>query len=590
MHPTVIPAVAALVLSSGVAAQSSSETIWSSFVYVLYGDRTPSRPDSEPALTSLGAQQLFSQGSLFKARYLPGSASNDSSDSSASHPIAGIDSNALFTSQLSISSSADDWVFGSALAFTQGLYPPTTAVLAGGNGPANSSYLANGSMVVSPLNGYQYPSIRTLSVLDPSSIWIQGQASCANYVAVQAQLDYTNNLMYNETLVMYKSIFDTAFPGSFPASMVNYNYAFDLWQYAAYQYTHNATVRALLSGSELALLRQLANVQQFDINGNLTSSQGQPGSKVHAVAGRTLAAAIVSQLSSNIGSGGSSNKLSLSFGSYESFLGLFALLGLAGTQPDRIFSSIPDAGAAMVFELFTPGKVDNGPLSPDADLRVRFLYRNGTADGVPLLEYPLFGRALSDPEMPFANFTSAVSNFAIKDLSEWCNVCSAVTLYCTGIKSIGDNAGGNSSSIFAGGYGGALSPTAAGLLGAGCSIGVLLLAGAAAAVFGGYRVRRQGSQKAAFGDSGGFKGDGKPQGDQDVTLAKNGTAHARSGSWELGKGTGAKTSASRVDEAISPGGAGERSEVFGASFVHRGRDGDADSVMGAQPVRPAEAV
>lgn len=389
---------------------------------------------------------------------------------------------------------------------------------------------------------------------------------------------------------MYQSIFGTVFPGAFPASMVNFNYAFDLWQYAAYQHTHNATVQALLSDQKLALLRQFADVQQFDINGNLTTAQGQPGGKVHAIAGRTLAAAILSRFASNIQSGGRTDKLSVTLGSYEPFLGLFALMGLSGTQPSRLFSNLPNAGAAMVFELFSPGSGAGGSPRPDGDLRVRFLYRNGTSGNVPLLEYPLFGKTISDPAMSYADFAVAISKFSIKDLSEWCSVCSSATLFCTGINAIGGTASSSSSSSFMGGGGGPLSPTAAGLVGAVCSMSVILLAGAAATVLGGYRVRRDGSRKGHLGGSSGYKGNARPRDDQDVTLAKNGTAHARTGSWELGKGDGAKASASQADEVMPPGVAGERQEVFGASFMQRNRDGDADSVMGAQPVRPAEAV
>ncbi|KAH7039873.1 histidine phosphatase superfamily [Microdochium trichocladiopsis] len=596
MHAFILGAVAALILPSGTAAQSNSggstEKVLSSFVYALHGERTPPGPDSQPSLTSLGAQQLYSQGSFLKSRYLSGSSGNGT-DGSASHPISNIDDKALFTSQLSVSTSTDDWVFGSALAFTQGLYPPVTQVFAQGNGVANSSYLANGTLVVFPLDGYQYPNIRTLSILDPSSIWLQGEVACSNYVTAESETN--DDFIYNQTQAMYQSIFDEVFPGAFPESMINSNYAFNLWEYAAYQYNHNETVRSMLSGAKLALLRQLADVQQFDINANLTASPSQPDGNISPIAGRTLAAQIVSRFSSFIQSGGYSDKLTLTFGSFEPFLALFALLELAGSQPDRLFTRIPDPGAIMVFELYSVSQVNNTQVSSEDDLRVRFLYRNGTSDGAALLEYPLFGMTGYGPDLSFADFSAAVSQFAVKDLSQWCSMCSAITLFCTGINAIGGGAGAGASNLpsleTGGNRGGPLSPTAAGLVGAACSIGVLLLAGAAAAIFGGFRVRRNTDSIVGGKASGGYKGNARLEDDQDVSLAKNGTAHARTGSWELGKGGAARAATTRLDEAVSPVTPVDRAgqDVFGASFVRR-RDGDADSVLGVSPVRPAEGV
>lgn len=163
---------AGLTLVGEVLAQSANETVWASFAYVLYGERTPFQGELVPSLTPLGAQQLYSQGSLFRARYLSNSSLSDEDNAiTTNSPIVGIERQALDNSQLSIFSSTDDYVVGSALAFLQGLYPPVTQTFASNNGGDNASTLANGTVVNYPLDGYQYPNIRNVPTTDPSSVW-----------------------------------------------------------------------------------------------------------------------------------------------------------------------------------------------------------------------------------------------------------------------------------------------------------------------------------------------------------------------------------------------------------------------------------
>lgn len=170
MLSPILTSITALMLLSSTAARANSngtETILSSFVFVLHGERTPPQPYTERSLTSLGAQQLYSQGGFLRSRYLTGTAGN----STSSHPIAGISRDAPLDSQLTISSIATAWTFGSALAFAQGLYPPVSQTSTqSGAGVLSSSYLADGTLVEFPL-GYQVPEIETLSALDPKSIW-----------------------------------------------------------------------------------------------------------------------------------------------------------------------------------------------------------------------------------------------------------------------------------------------------------------------------------------------------------------------------------------------------------------------------------
>lgn len=169
---------AASLLARQCAAQSDVETVWSSFGFVLHGDRTPLRGGASPfpALTPLGARQLADQGALLRARYLeeedPGT--DDADGGSApllrSAPIAGLSRDALDNDQLAVWTSTDEYQAAGALAFIQGLYPPRPDAVAAGLRENGGADLANGSRADWPLDGYQYPNVRTLSLLDSNSI------------------------------------------------------------------------------------------------------------------------------------------------------------------------------------------------------------------------------------------------------------------------------------------------------------------------------------------------------------------------------------------------------------------------------------
>jgi hypothetical protein len=159
-------------LSLLLASTASAEVVWASFAYVLHGERTPLRANFSPSLTSYGANQMYIQGDMFNSRYVindtvPASARNMTSNVH----IAGLERKALDASQIAIFSQTDDFVTASALAFMQGLYPPLNSAVAPGDGGLDTSIMANGTLINRPLNGYQYPNVQSLSVLDQNSIW-----------------------------------------------------------------------------------------------------------------------------------------------------------------------------------------------------------------------------------------------------------------------------------------------------------------------------------------------------------------------------------------------------------------------------------
>ncbi|KAL7623684.1 hypothetical protein AAE478_005236 [Parahypoxylon ruwenzoriense] len=581
---------AVLPLVSEALAQSVNETVWSSFAYILYGERTPLQGETAATLTPLGAQQLYSQGSLFRARYLSNSSLSDEDNTlTTNSPIVGIERQALDNSQLSISSTTKDYVVGGALAFMQGLYPPVTQTFAYNNDGANASTLANGSSVDFPLDGYQYPNVKTVPITDSSSVWLEGHTLCTQYWSSgnEFRTSATNEQMYNSTLDFYETTFAEVFPNTLPRPMLSFDYAYDSYDYAAYAYNHDESVRNALGVDRLAILRNLANVQQLDLNANLSASGSQEGDMIRAISGRTLAAKAVAQLSAHIASGGSSSKLTLMFGSFEPMLAFFALSDLTNLATSGLFRQIPLPGSAMVFELFSTSNDSSYP--EEDDLWVRFLFRNGTGSGSPITEYPLFGRGNSETRMRWDDFATEINKFSIRSVSSWCNICEAFTLFCSslshshpGSSSLG-NADNNSNT--------SLSPAVAGVIGAVAAIAVLSFAGTTAFVFGGMRIRRKDESNKRRSSLGGFKGAEKMASDHDVTFAGSGVRHERVGSWELG-GPG-RPAAGTTIPVPAPTAESVPSNIFGASIKRSGKDNDdddVDSIAGRAPVKPLEGV
>ncbi|KAK7921504.1 phosphoglycerate mutase-like protein [Apiospora marii] len=603
MVPSGLRTLAALLLLGLRGEAEAEQIVWSSFAYILHGERTPLSTDSLSAtLTTYGAQQMFAQGQMFRDRYLL-STGNDDGNATDSFPIVGLSRRALDNSQLDIMTNTDTFNVASAMAFMQGLYPPAPGAFVENDGGRNASTLANGSLVDFPLDGYQYPNIQAVSSLDERSFQMQGQVSCSTYMGSQLEAsdDEIIRRNTNESVELYNELSRTIFAGTAPFEQSSsadnfYDQAYDLWDYAAYQYTHNSTVHDGLGEDVLNRLGQLASDQQFDYNGNLTASGSQPGDRIRAIAGRTLAARAAAQLRSQI-AGGFPHKLSLMVGSFEPMLAFFALSQLADDASSSLrFRTIPAPGSAMVFELFSVSDDDNNnndgsppqQYPAEDDLWIRFLYRYGTDASAPLVEYPIFGRSNSQSSMKWWDFRSQMDDIAVDDLSEWCRLCSAPTLFCAGIEA--NAADGNSSSSAPSYAGGSydrirsrMSPTVGGVIGAIVTLGLLTLAGLAAFFLGGLRVRRRGQRQDAgvqrSGSLGGFKGAEKMASDKDLSLARGGGRHERVGSWEMGGPATPPNVATR----------GDRETTFGATVVRQLND-DGVSIIEEEPVKPREAV
>lgn len=447
----------------------------------------------------------------------------------------------------------------SATAFMQALYPPYLLPNSTATYLDPSSILSNGTYIESPLNGYQYGVINTVSQYDPYSAYIDGATSCPNFA--NSALDYYSSDDFNKTnartTTMYQSIGHAVLNSVLPQIQWSYANAYLIWDYVTYQNNHDPATKAILDGpgyrGDIDRMGALASQKQSQIYGDLTQSYILPGDRIRATAGKTLAARMLGMLLDNIASLGKANKLSLFVGEYAPMLSLFSLLELS--QVNDNFKHIPPFASAIALELFswegngTTATNGDGLNYPDQSaLWVRFSYVNGslTSDNSDqsIKSYPLFQRGPSETDMKWTEFESLMSNIMMSEISDWCTACSSTNVFCPALidASTSSSSGGSSNSQ----NGSDMTPQVAGVIGAAVTIGTFSIALILAMLFGGIRFSRRDKSKKS--ELGGFKGSAKLASDQDLHLPKNAApvgistaaiggdmkkSHERVGSWEL---------------------------------------------------------
>jgi hypothetical protein len=287
-------------------------------------------------------------------------------------------------------------------------------------------------------------------------------------------------------------------------------------------------------------------------------------------------------------------------------LAFFALSNLATGPSASLFTMLPQHGSVMSFELFSNApESSNGSTSttfPSTDeLFVRFLFRNGTSDTDPIIEYPLFGRGNNEDTMSWVDFVQGMGDFSLNEVVDWCSGCSSVTLFCEAIEADTSN---STSTTPSSNDPKSLSPAIGGVIGATVTLAVLLLA---ALVLGlcGFRLKyhpRHGSNvegggvgvlkrgASGSGTGGGFKGAEKLASDTDLRLKGGAGAsvvrHERVGSWELNDSpTGDRKTG--LDKDVESG----RMErvVSGADYGRRSEENEHVDAFG-DPVKPLDQV
>src|SRR2546423_3188240 len=315
------------------------ETVLGVYIFSRHGDRTAkSTPPTN--LTELGYEEIFTSGTYFRNRYIA---------EAASSRIHGINSNLVKQSQITVSAPLDTVLQNSALAFTQALYPPVGETL-------GSNTLRNGTVVQSPLNGYQLIPVQLVAngAGSEDSAWLQGAQGCAN--AEISSNAYFSSPEYMSTLSNTQSFYKGVAPminRTFTAEQTSFANAYTIFDLLNVASIHNASNNfpssELLTPETFFQLRTLGDQHEF----NLAYNESAP---VRAVTGSVIASQVLTALNGTI-TGKGKNKLNVQFGAYAGMLSYLGLAGLLQTNPD--FYGLPDCASPLIWELLT-----NAPMSP----------------------------------------------------------------------------------------------------------------------------------------------------------------------------------------------------------------------------------
>ncbi|KAM0430583.1 hypothetical protein ACHAPT_005934 [Fusarium lateritium] len=570
---------------NSTAAQSSGDKVWAAVAFVNNGERTPLISDMRTILTPEGAQQMWRQGTAFRARYLRNSVNDSDFDDIQTAYIQKLNIDVIDNDDVDILSQTDEWVTAGAMAFMQGLYPPSPNAYdatAGGNDLGVNLDLGDNNTEY-PLNGYQYPNIRTASFMDPGSTALEGTARCSAWlteVNTNLTADEQLNNLYQSTLPFYQNLFSTQpLAGTIEIGYAHFWNAYPIWEYVDYMYRHNETVHRGLENANVTLgfLNSYATtlLRAQNSYGN-PQNQNDPLSVLYSIAGRTLAARVTQQFQNNIHWNGEYNKLSLMFGSLEPIMSFVSLAGLI--EGDEIFqapfSTLPEPGAALVFELF--GEDPDFPnRQPSADrLRVRLSYRASADADADFANQGLF---TSVPEgVLYSKFLDNMQKLG-RTPDDWCEICSPTPAPWCILNAVEDMDFGSST----------IGPAIGGIIGAIIMLAVVGIVFAALYFLGGVRLSRknpppppeESQNEAAVG---GFKGSERKEGDPDVVVTKTGVHHERVGSWELRGGNGLPPAPQTSGIVTKDLGPEPRRSI--------GDDDDDISVLGATPVKAHESV
>lgn len=300
----------------------------------------------------------------------------------------------------------------------QGLYPPLETT-SNYTDLAGESLLSNGSNLVAPLNGYQYPNINAPSSNDPSSIWTSGSDNCPMYLA--SGNDYYNTVAFqtiqNSTEEFYSSLQPDLLNGVFSEASVGYYDAFYIYDYLSYISVHNATLAQHLSLEDLTEAKILSDDWIFALNADVDTSGSIPGDHIRAIAGRSLATRILQAFYTTINTQGTTDKMTLLFGSFEPMIAFAALAGLVSPQ-NAAFYNTPEPGSSFIFELYSLQAEDIDSYPETSDIFVRFFYQNGTDPDSSLVAYPLFGLSPSQTLISLADFISGLENFMLFNIED----------------------------------------------------------------------------------------------------------------------------------------------------------------------------
>ncbi|KAF2227146.1 histidine phosphatase superfamily [Elsinoe ampelina] len=439
-------------LLAGLAATTAAETIHSVVVFSRHGDRS-SKYYPLYQMTALGATQVYESGNFYRQRYL-----SNTSD----HQIAGISPDRVVEPQVWASAPDQAVLYQTATNFLQGLYPPLGTI----NNEIGTEELTNGTSTTDPLNGYQYILVHGEDSNSPDTIWIKGDEQCPAWSS--ASKTYRTSPSYLDRLNSTASFYSQFEPILNPimgAGNVSYKNAYDVFDLLNTASIHNATVAPRIPSDALDQARYLANEWEWNMNYNAT----QPS---RSVGGAALAGGILAQMDAAVKSKATKQKFNLMAGSYDTFLAFFGRANLTAASDN--FYGLPNYAATMAFELFSEADDAAFPTNVNDDLRVRFLFRNGSETSLDA--YPLFGQ--SQESLSYGQFVGEMSPRAVTSVPQWCSTCGSLADFCVAANQTNSAAADKATTTSAS----KMSNAAAGGIGAGVTLAVVAVLGGLAAL------------------------------------------------------------------------------------------------------------
>jgi len=221
-------------------------------------------------------------------------------------------------------------------------------------------------------------------------------------------------------------------------------------------------------------------------------------SQIRTISGMLLAGQVLSFLNNTVNAQGkmSGAKYGVQFGAYATMLSFFGLADLIAV--DEMFTGIPGYSSAMTFELYTNVEW-TGMFPPTPELRVRFLWHNGTntsGDDVTPVAFPLFGTP--NTTMAWNDFYSHMSNISVITNTDWCIACGNTTGTCAGVSAStasGSVSPAASAAAASTASRGGMSNAVAGVIGAMVTLAVILGLEVVLLGLGGFRLSKKGSDE-----------------------------------------------------------------------------------------------
>ncbi|ODV88128.1 hypothetical protein CANARDRAFT_26284 [[Candida] arabinofermentans NRRL YB-2248] len=443
------------------------------FIFGRHNDRVV-----KPAnyLTTYGARRQVASGNFHRERYFGLDADGNSVDSD--FVISGLNPEGYFVyGDTYAQTSAATVLEYSQISFLQGLYPQSNAVNEVKSLQISQEpQLANGTDVVSPLNGYQYVFMDIQQEDSEDYIWIRGDANCP--ASDDAVADWYNTdafLSMNEsTYDFYQSLSSVLPKKKWPKWKLNFGNAMSISDYMYVNSIHNETLAAEWNSTLLHQVLTLADSAQWGISYDANDKLNN-----FTIGGQTMLGAVVNYLNTTKVEG--SPYINYFTGAFNTMYQIWGLMDLNLVSDN--FTGMPDYGATLVWDLLQSNS--------SSDYFVQFSFRNGTDDTDLINSYPIFNS--SSTVMAWDDFVSNMEKVSIRSLQSWCSACSSEAEQCVQYSSTYTEAsdlkskGVSLSELADGDYsslnldnGSSLSNAAAGGIGAGVTIGVFLILGAVA--------------------------------------------------------------------------------------------------------------